>query len=257
MASFGSNLLEAVEDVDASAIAELATPLGEVSSGAALQWLTTFDRHHEAFSGLAPARRRVLGHTLAQLFEIMLKSAYEEDVSAKQLRVRGQTAIDTLCLLTGGGAERLGPLIEALAAPEVEGYPDLDDEEVERRARLRLQTLYAKVIRDSFTVADLRERYGTTRQRLKQLRDEDRLFGIDVPFQRGLLYPRWQFGLADGRPRAQMPKLIGAAREAHLDAIAFHMLMNNTAAGGGLSPLDLLEDGEEQAVLEILRGADQ
>lgn len=206
---------------------------------------------------LSTARRRTLVRTFEDVSAILLEAAFEADITPKQLDEQGQAAVDTLRLLVGGGSERLETLIEALERPVVEGYPDITDEDAEARARLRLHALYQRVIRDSYTVAELSHRPGISRQRLKQLRDQDRLFAINVPFQRGHLYPRWQFALSDGRPREEMPRLIAAAREGQLDAIGFHVLMNNAAAGGGLSPLDLLEDGEEQRVLEILRGADQ
>ncbi len=97
-----------------------------------------------------------------------------------------------------------------------------------------------------------------SRQRLKQLRDQDQLFAIEVPFFKGMLYPRWQFELATGKPRQIMPELIKAGRAAGMDAIAFHQTMLSTAAGGGdLSPVDLLEAGEEEAVLRILQAEDE
>ena len=222
-----------------------------------LQAPDRFAEGDEAVAHLSDARRRSIARTFKNVLAIMLEAAYEGDISPKQLDEQGQAAVDTLRLLVGGGPDRLETLMDALEAPTVEGYSDITDEEAEARARLRLHALYQRVIRDSYTVAELSRRPGISRQRLKQLRDEDRLFAVSVPFQRGLLYPRWQFGLADGRPREEMPRLIAAAREGGLDTIAFHVLMNNAAAGGGLSPLDLLDDGEEQRVLEILRAADQ
>lgn len=211
----------------------------------------------EEIAHLSDARRRAITRTFEDVLAILLEAAYEGGVTPKQLDEQGQAAVDTLRLLVGGGTDRLETLIDALETPVVEGYPDISDEEAEARARLRLHALYQRVIRDSYTVAALNLRPGVSRQRLKQLRDQDRLFAISVPFQRGLLYPRWQFALTDGRPREEMPQLIAAAREGGLDAISFHVLMNNAAAGGGLSPIDLLDDGEEQQVFDILRGADQ
>ncbi len=55
-----------------------------------------------------------------------------------------------------------------------------------------------------------------------------------------------------------MPELIKAGRAAGMDAIAFHQTMLSTGAGGGdLSPVDLLEAGEEEAVLRILQAEDE
>jgi hypothetical protein len=257
MASFGSKLLGVVEDAEDGPPAELAAPLGEASSRAARQMLAAFDGHQQQIIELSAPRQRSLARTFEDVACLLLEAAYGQDVSTKQLDEQGRAAVDTLRLLVGGGADRLETLIDALESPAVEGYADISEEEAEARARLRLHALYQRVIRDSFTVSELTQRVGISRQRLKQLRDQDRLFAIEVPFQRGMLYPRWQFGIADGKPRAQMPQLIAAAREGGLDAISFHILINNAAAGGGLSPLDLLEAGEERRVLRILRGADQ
>lgn len=255
--SYGSRLAEEVEEAPEEARPELAARLGNASFGATKLLLGAVDRHAEQLQGLSPGRRRALVWTLDNVLGLMLTSAYEKDVSAKQLERQGEVAIDTLRILVGGHAGRLESLIDALEVPAVEGYVDVSEEEAEARARLRRQALYQRVIRDSFSVAELGRQTGISRQRLKQLRDQGRLFAIEVPFHRGLLYPRWQFAPATGKPREEMPRLIEAGRDGGLDAIGFHVMMNNPAAGGGLSPLDLLEDGEEAQVMAILRGADQ
>ena len=257
LASYGSQLAEEIEEAPDEALPELAAPLGKASFGATKLLLGAIDRHAEELHGLSPGRRRALLWTLDNVLGVMLASAYEKDVSAKQLERQGEMAIDTLRVLVGAHTGRLETLIDALEAPAVEGYVEVSEEEAEARARLRRQALYQRVIRDSFSVAELGRQIGISRQRLKQLRDQDRLFAIEVPFHRGLLYPRWQFAPATGKPREEMPRLIEAGREGGLDAIGFHVLMNNPTAGGGLSPLDLLEGGEEHQVMAILRGVDQ
>jgi hypothetical protein len=206
---------------------------------------------------LAPDRKRFVAETLEQVLDLLIGAASEEDLSGKQLRQRGRLAVDTLDLVVAHpDPVRLDSVADALEAVEVDDAIDVDLDEAEARARLRLHALYQRIIRDSYSVADLRAR--VSRQRLKQLRDQDRLFAIEVPFFKGMLYPRWQFELDTGKPRAIMPELISAGREVGLDAIGFHQIMlSPAAAGGDLTPVDLLDAGEEEAVLRILRAFDQ
>jgi len=198
-----------------------------------------------------------VAETIEQMLDLLIEAAAEEDVSGRQLRERGRLALDTLDLVVvHPDPARLDLVADALEAVEVDNAVDVGREEAEARARLRLHALYQRIIRDSYSVADLRAR--VSRQRLKQLRDQDRLFAIEIPFFKGMLYPRWQFELGTGKPRAIMPELVAAARGAGLDAIGFHQTMLSPAAGGGdLTPVDLLDEGEEEAVLRILRAANQ
>ena len=205
---------------------------------------------------LSPQRRHVVGETLDNLANLVLGSAFEEDLSAKQLEEQGRVAIDALRLLVEGGPERLEALIAALETSGGESG-ESSDEDSEARARMRLHALHRRIVQDSYSVAELAEQMRLSRQRLKQLRDQDRLFAIEVPFHRGWFYPRWQFEIASGKPWAELPELIATARSAGLDAAGFHLLMSNPTAGDGISPLALLEAGDKEAVLQILRGANQ
>lgn len=211
----------------------------------------------EETAALPPDRQRFVAETMEQMHDLLIEAAAEEDVSGKQLRERGRLAVDTLDLVVvHPDPARLDLVADALEAVEVDNAVEVGREEAEARARLRLHALYQRIIRDSYSVADLRTR--VSRQRLKQLRDQDRLFAIEIPFFKGMLYPRWQFELGTGKPRAIMPELVAAAREAGLDAIGFHQTMLSPAAGGGdLTPVDLLDEGQEEAVLRILRAANQ
>lgn len=206
---------------------------------------------------LSRDRRRIVFETLDHVTTLLISAAYEEGLSGPQLCERSRLAVDTLELVvTHPDPERLDQVADALEPVEVDDAVEVGRDEVEARARLRLQALYQRIIRDSYSVAELRQR--VSRQRLKQLRDQDRLFAIDVPFFKGKLYPRWQFEMETGKPRAIMPELIAAGRDAGMDAIAFHQTMLSPAAGGGeLTPVDLLDAGEEEAVLRILHAGDQ
>ena len=260
MLSYGEKLAGQVRELEGRPEEEaerLAAFVGGASGWTTELLLHSLAHRHEELAELTDPRRRLVTKTLSDIAAMLLAAAHEKAVTNKALEEKAQAAIDTMTLVVSGGNGSLETLIDALEAPAVEGYVDIDDSEAEARARLRLHALYQRVIRDSFTVEQLRSALGISRQRLKQLRDDDRLFAINVPFQRSLLYPRWQFEPVSGRPREEMAELIAAAREGGLDGVGFHMLMNNPAAGGGLSPLDLLENGQLAEVRSILRAADQ
>jgi hypothetical protein len=149
-----------------------------------------------------------------------------------------------LDVLTDGMREMALILERNVKAPDDAGR-------AEARSRIRLEALYRKLIRDSFSVKELGV-FRLSRQRLQQLRKDDRLFAVQVPNQKGLLHPRWQFDDAN-RPRIEMPDLIAAARDGGLDAIGFHQLMVNPEATEDGALVDLLDLGRVQDVLEILR----
>lgn len=96
--------------------------------------------------------------------------------------------------------------------------------------------------------------WRTTRQRLRQLRQERRLLGIAIPLRRELYYPAWQFA-PDGAPLPSLPRLLAAAEEAELDPVGLDALMTNPAAGDGVAPAERLRRGEEETVLALVRAA--
>ncbi len=96
--------------------------------------------------------------------------------------------------------------------------------------------------------------WRTTRQRLRQLRQERRLLGIAIPLRRELYYPAWQFA-PDGAPLPSLPRLLAAAEEAGLDPVSLDALMTNPAAGDGVAPAERLRRGEEGTVLALVRAA--
>ena len=129
----------------------------------------------------------------------------------------------------------------------------IDLEALEASGRLQVLSLYRAVEEESLSVA-LLEEAGIQRQRLKQLRDQDRLLGIQLPFRRSFLYPRWQFG-DDLRPKMFLPEVLRVAREAGLDALGVHRVMTNPSAAGGTTPLELCEQGRVELAMNALRGA--
>jgi hypothetical protein len=215
-----------------------------------------FARHQGHYECLSAARRKSFGRTMHEVATLLL-AADSPDPSRRpaSFELRAQTALDTLRAIALGDSGQLQAVIYALE-PVASHDPDtVDLEEAEARGRLRLQALYQKIIADSYSVKELTAQWRVSRQRLAQLREEDRLFAVSVPFHKGLLYPRWQLG-ADLRPRPIMPNLIQQAKRSGLDAIDFHQLMTNPASGNGTSPVEMLDRGEEQLVLGIIRATE-
>ena len=200
-----------------------------------------------------PAKRRrvVIDSVNHFVTRLLAQSASIDDL--KQVKATGQAAADAFDLLsmaTSRQLERLGKLLaEVRAEHDVE---EMDLEALEGSGRLQVLALYRAVEDESLSVAQL-EAAGIHRQRLKQLRDRGRLLGIKLPFQRGFLYPRWQFG-DDLRPKRYLPQILTVAREEGLDALSVHRVMTHPAAGGGTTPLELCEQGRVELALNALRG---
>lgn len=209
----------------------------------------------EISTRVPPQHLGPLHRTMQQIAELLSQPGHQSAVSEAAFQQRAQIAVDTFRVITRGTSRQLQSVIEALEPVTPDDPDTVDTDEAERRGRIRLQALYGKIVADSYSVADLRAMWGISRQRLGQLRREERLFAITVPFQRGMLYPRWQFG-PDERPRPIMPNLIKEAKAAGLDAIGFHQLMSNPSSGNGTSPVQMLDYGQEELVLGIIRAAD-
>jgi hypothetical protein len=217
--------------------------------------LKALGENRDIYKDLPLKSRAPMRRAMQQIADLLIQSTHLQTAGeAATFEQRAQTAVDTLRVIALGDSRQLQSVIEALEpiTPEDPGTVDL--EEAEARGRLRLQALYRKIVTDSYSVADLRAEWGITRQRLAQLRQEDRLFAISVPFHRGMLYPRWQFGV-DQRPRPIMPNLIKQAKSVGLDAIGFHQLMTNPASGSGTSLVQMLNYGQEELVIGIIRAS--
>jgi hypothetical protein len=256
-------LLEVVRDADGTlrvrttkggdkesdpAVGVLADELQEVADAFG-RAVTDMDEEGRLRRSLPSDRMRPVTRALSHVVDVLFGSALDRNVTAEELSTRLQVTTDAVDVVLHGGPKELDALIVGLVpvSPESEADP----ERAEARGRLRLQALYRKIIRDAYTVREL-SAMRLSRQRLQQLRAADRLFAVAVPHHKGLLHPRWQFD-RDGRPRPEMPDLIAAAREAGFDAIAFHQLMLNPDAADEGAPVDLLDTGRVEEVLDIIR----
>ncbi len=160
-------------------------------------------------------------------------------------------------VLMGGSAAEISALEGKLRRDERDAG---SLEELEVRNRLRVFARYREVEERSLPGSGLQEQLGVSRQRLGQLRKEKKLLGVRLPIHREVHYPLWQFG-EDGRPLGVMPRLIEAAEDAGMGALALDALMTNPAAmdaGDGEASADLLRSGDpvaEEYVLGVVRAA--
>lgn len=251
VASYGGSLLSNLEGEPHPPDLRLLRSAG--AAGAE----TTTSILHAAFA--ATAQRPLRAEHLApvkdasgRITALMLTGSSEQNATPAEIRERAQTAIDLFKVLFSANHAELEAIISALAG---EPASPVNTEQADARIRLRMKAMLLRVIDESLTVAQLREQHSVSRQHLKQLRDADRLFAIDVPYRKGLLYPAWQFQ-SDGRPRPQMPALIAAARHAGLDALGFHLLMTGQREEGP-SALEMLEEGHEERILSLIDAADR
>ena len=162
-------------------------------------------------------------------------------------------------VLLGGSSEDIAALENKLRRDRENDSASL--EELEVRNKLRVFSRYRKVEERSLSGTELRERLGVSRQRLGQLRKEERLLGVRLPIRREVYYPLWQFD-EGGKPLEAMPRLIEASEEAGLGALALDALMTNPGAVesevGGATLADLLRSGDPEAeeyVLGAVRAA--
>ncbi len=210
---------------------------------------------HGVYVDLSAARVAPVRNAMKQIAELLSQPDSRQAESAAAFQQRAQAAVDAFRVIALGNGRQVQSVLDALeqAAPEDADAADLG--EAEARGRLRLHALYNKIVDDSYSVAELGETWRISRQRLAQLRNEDRLFAINVPYQRGMLYPHWQFG-PDQRPRPIMSNLIKEAKDSGLDAIGFHQLMTSPASGDRVAPVQMLDEGQEELVLGIVRASD-
>lgn len=201
---------------------------------------------------LPSKRRRVVVEKINGYAHELIAQAANEDNLGK-LEAVGQASVDTLDLLMLATARQLERYRQLLADVRAAADPEqMELEDLEASGRLQVLELYREVEEASLSVAELEEA-GIQRQRLKQLRDQGRLLGIQLPFRRGFLYPRWQFG-RDLRPKEFLAEVLRVAGEKGLDPLSVHRLMTHAGSGGGTTPLELCEQGQTRLALNALHG---
>jgi hypothetical protein len=136
-------------------------------------------------------------------------------------------------------------------------WEDADEPSLAELEKLNAATRleqWRQAIRESFTTAELEEKFEVSRQRLEQLRRQKKLFGVQPPFERGFSYPAWQFD-EDGRPRDLVPALLEAAAEARIDALSLHRLMVSEGATPRGPLLLALKERDDDYVLNVIRSS--
>ena len=113
----------------------------------------------------------------------------------------------------------------------------------------------AQLKRNGLTGTWLGQRLGISSQRIDVMRRGGELVGIRLPPTQEYVYPSWQFD-ADLRPRASVPRLLQAAREAGVDELRLHELMTaRMGLTGGRTLADALREGRDEQVLTAIRSA--
>lgn len=112
---------------------------------------------------------------------------------------------------------------------------------------------WRQAIRESFSTGEL-ESSGVSRQQLEQWRKRRKLIGLQPPFERGFVYPVWEFD-EGARPHELIPQLVEAADEAHLDPLSLHRLMVSETATAHGPLMKALKAGEDDYVLDVVRAA--
>jgi hypothetical protein len=229
--------------------------VGSASVNAAVQVLKAFtDDDVEPRKKLQRPRALAVKRAAGDVVGMLMTAAYERDLSDDELEMHAQAAVDTFrVLLSSGSALQIAKVADAVDPPGEDDAIDL--EEARARARLRLHAMYRKLIVESVTVRQMREDWGLSRQRVGQLRDENKLFAVKIPYHRELFHPRWQFTL-DHRPRPEMPELLKEAQAAGLDAVGLHQLMTGERSGRP-SGVQLLDAGRADEVVALIRAVDR
>lgn len=185
----------------------------------------------------------------AKLFEILeaVRARAELDnLSQRQFLAQLDVAVGVAEAMLAGNSAVLEQVEDLLTDP---GFVSDKVDAVNLARELAISN---KLRNESFTTSDLKS-WGLSRQRLHQLRSENRLFAVKIPQERGLLYPKWQL---DKKTKRGMPGLDSAVLEAkrlEIDPISFHQIMTNPDAGDGMEPRSFLADGDTERVLAILR----
>jgi hypothetical protein len=111
----------------------------------------------------------------------------------------------------------------------------------------RLFALLRRVTAECLAPEDL----PVARSTLQHLRAGDKLVALRLPMRRGYVYPAWQFHPETGEPLPVVPKLIEAAKQAHLTPLGLHLLMTSSAADQGRSPADWLVEDADYAIRAV------
>ena len=107
----------------------------------------------------------------------------------------------------------------------------------------------------ALTTSWLAAKLGTQSGRIDAMRRAGELYGVRKPGSQEYHYPAWQFD-ENGRPRPFVERLVRTAREVGLDEARLEEVLNRRAGlVGGRRLVDLIRDGAEEHVLEVVEAA--
>jgi len=195
-------------------------------------WLQLFVRlayaYEEMTASVQPAHSRAFFAQSNPEVVVRLLSAWLEGDPALDSPGLAD-ALDELREKLGGGAPAPAAAPAPAPAPRRAPVPDV-----------------AVMLSGALTSGELSERMQVTRQAINQRRSRGQL----LAFKRGreFLYPAWQLG-ADGAPLGGLGAVLEALGPGSPEAHA-RFLLSPCEALGGARPIDQLEAGQAQAVIE-------
>lgn len=201
-----------------------------------------------------PQRLRVVDQAAAQVYEQLTADARSAALPQKRLAENAELLVKLVRKLSAGTDSERAQLFELVKDRDVADSDAAGREHAEDRAQARAQRIYRRIRTECYSIEELSP-YIKSRQRLKQLRDKDQLFALKTPYERGLIYPKWQF-TDMMQPREDVPRLIAAAKKAGLNALTFHQLMAGTRDEGP-SGAELVASGETDAAIALVDAADR
>ena len=233
---------------------ELPEPQREAAQEGIVRLLEAVVAHRNQVVHASPDQLTEAIDVAARIIAVLiaeLPAARQQDTETDEYS-KARLLEDVLTGLDRVESERVPEVWEYLERLRQHLVEQASIDDLEERNRRRLQAVYQSIINSSYTVKNLRDAWNITRQRLQQLREQDRLFAIEVPHRKGFFYPRWQFD-EETKPWSFMPALIGTAKAEELDPISFHRLMTNPRAGNGTAPIELAKSGDVNQTLSIIR----
>ncbi len=219
--------------------------------------MTVIESLERSLQELREDERDQLGSTFVRVIQLL--EATSEPLSEEERRAWFQQLNESLEGFThlvvygrkgSGKSYNLARAFIDVRDPQ-DGEPSLA--ELEKLNTANRFEQWRQAIRESFSTGEL-EASGVSRQQLEQWRKRRKLIGLQPPFERGFVYPVWEFD-EDARPHELIPALVEAAEEAHLDRLSLHRLIvsETTTPDGPL--MKALKAGRDDYVLDVVRTA--
>src|SRR5215210_6698834 len=189
--------------------------------------MTVIETLERSLQDLPEHERDRLGTTFVRVIELLETTT--EPLPKRERRIWFQRLNETLEGLTelvvlagiGSGKSHFvaNTLMDTAARSDAE--PSLA--ELEKMNTANRLNQWRQALRESFSTREL-EKNGVSRQQLEHWRKRRKLIGLQPPFERGFVYPVWEFD-DNARPHALIPDVAEAAEEAQLDRLSLHRLM--------------------------------